>query len=436
MKDVIFNKTATVAYDSGKSAVMVLQHSQPINQQEAAQARDYYLWGADNLRPQKIVADCRKNAIIPATISWKSEILYGSGLTFGFEEVEGKNIVLQPAGRDQYPEVYNFIRSRGMRHFLRQASKAYYWWKFIAPELVLSKDRKKIVSLASQRPEYSRFKREEKTLALENMVVSANWEGAVDLKDKGNSSVVPLVNAYYQPAEWLREQGGYKYIYPCIDHSPGTVYYPEAEWHSVRESGWLKVVESIPQFKAALFKHQVTIKYLIEVSTWWWEQTYPGFGEFATERKKQIMADELQAFTNFMTGPENSGKALMISYQSDPSTGKDYAGWKITAIDNKIKDGIYIEDSQEGNSHLMYALGVDPVLKGFAPGGKMASGGSEKRVAWNNHLMSTKPHQDDILEVLDLIRDYNGWDPNLRFWFTNYYQATMDVAREPQQQAS
>lgn len=434
---VIFNKEGSVAYSANNNAVLVVEeHSQPVNKEESDQAKDYYLWGSDNLRPQNIIKDCRKNAIIPSTISWKAEALWGSGLTFGFEEIEGKQTVLVPADKKKYLQVYNFVRSRGMRHYTRQASKAYYWWKFIAPEVILSKDRKQIASVASQRPEYCRFKREPKSLKLQNMVISANWENVVDLKDKDNTSVVPLINAYYNPVEWLQQQKGHKYIYPFIDHSPGTVYYPEAEWHSVRESGWLKVVESIPQFKAALFKHQVTIKYLIEVSTWWWNQTYPGFDNFPTEKKKQIMADELNNFTNFMTGNENAGKALMISYQSDPTTGKDYSGWKITAIDNKIKDGIYIEDSQEGNSHLMYALGVDPVLKGFAPGGKMASGGSEKRVAWNNYLMSIKSHQDDILEVVEFIRDYNGWDPNIRFWFTNYYQATMDVAREPQQQSS
>lgn len=396
-----------------------------------------YVWGANNFYPQEVIRDAWKNTLIPSTLSFKAELLYGGGLGFGYEvEGPGGKPRLQSASA-QFPEIARFVESRITQRYIRQASKAYYWQKNIFPEVVLSRDRKHIVSIASQRPEFCRYVKEENTDELKRLAISANWEtGSVSYTDK-LTTVVDLVDPYDpENIEQLRAGKKFKYVYPVSDANPGTNYYQQAEWHTVRSSGWLKVVEEIPRFKKHLFENQITVKYLIEVSTWWWGWKYPGFDQMPADTRRTLMENELNAFDDFMRGSEAAGSSLMVSFQSDPTRGKEYAGWRIQPIDNKIKDGIYIEDSQEGNSHIMYALGVDPVLRGFMPGAKMASGGSEKRVAWNNHLLITKPHQDDILEALTFIRDFNGWDPNLKFWFKNYYQASLDVAKEPQQQAS
>lgn len=465
MEDILINDTATVAYSRRNGTMFRMssgvgkrgktngtgEHTiaQPnpsnIGAIPAGNGDDIYPWGDSNTLPHQIIADARKNTIIPSTLAWKAEALYGSGVGFGYKEYQGDKEVLVPA-QDKFPEIRAFFESRKMRRYIRQSSKAYYWFKNIFPELVLSKDRKQIVSIASQRPEYCRYKREKDDSpgrrSVKNVVVDANWEDGHTNIDTKYGTVVPLIDPYRgggpqdNDVEWLRTQSGYKYIYPVCDPTPGTTYYQEAEWHTVRTSGWLKIVEEIPKFKGALLENQISPKYLIEISTWWWNWKYPNFEDFTTEKKKELMEAELTRFNDFMAGSANAGQSLMVTFNSDPSRDKEYPGWKITPIKNEIPDGIYNTDSQEGNSHLMYALGVDPVLRGFTPGAKMASGGSEKRVAWNNHLLVTKPHQDDILEPLEFIRDYNGWDPNLRFWFKNFYQATLDVAREPQQQSS
>jgi hypothetical protein len=351
----------------------------------------------------------------------------------GYLQYENGQEKLVPADPAQHPEAAAFIFSRATRRYLRQSSKAYYWFKMIFPELVLSKDRRKIVSLSSTRPEYCRFQKG--TNGPANVLIDGNWQDGF-LQKQSTTTTVPLVNPYDDPVAQVRADRSYKYIYPISDASPGTSYYQEAEWHSVINSGWLNVAKEIPVFKRALFENQITIKYIIEVATWWWNWKYPGFDSFTTDKKRELIEAEHKRFEDFMANSSNAGKSLMLTINSQPEFNREFSGWKINAIDNKLKDGIYIEDSQEASSHIMYALAVDPVLRGFTPGGQTQNSGSEKRVAWNNHIMLTKPHQDDILEVLEFVRDYNGWDPNLKFWFRNYYQATMDVAREPQQQAS
>jgi hypothetical protein len=119
-----------------------------------------------------------------------------------------------------------------------------------------------------------------------------------------------------------------------------------------------------------------------------------------------------------MAGAENTGNSLMVTFSSNPQLQKEYPGWKITAIDNKIRDGIYIEDSQEASSHLLFALAVDPTLIGSAPGKGMGAGsGSDKQAAFNQYISLCQAHADIILEPLHFIRDYNGWDPRLTFKF-------------------
>ena len=441
MQKVIVNGDATVAYSKSLNALMVPSKgaTSPVLTDTNAEAQgDIYQWGVDNILPQRIIRDSRRNTIIPSTLSWKAEVLYSGGIQFGFAEYDKGGEKLVPAMPGTFPEIDAFLYTPSTRRYLRQSSKAYYWFKNIFPEVILSKDRKKIVSLSSQRPEFCRYQRGKN--GPESVLIDGNWVDGHLSKGK-DTTTVPLINPYDSPVEQLQQGkghrgSGYKYIYPISDPSPGTAFYQEAEWHSVIHSGWLEVANEIPKFKKALFENQITIKYLIEVATWWWNWKYPGFDAFGTDKKKELISQEHQRFEDFMSGSSNSGKSLMMTINSNPEFNREFSGWKITPIDNKIKDGIYIEDSQEASSHLMYALSVDPVLRGFTPGGQMNNSGSDKRVAWNNHLMMTKPHQDDILEVLEFIRNYNGWDKNLKFWFKNYHQATLDVAKEPQQQSS
>jgi hypothetical protein len=148
------------------------------------------------------------------------------------------------------------------------------------------------------------------------------------------------------------------------------------------------------------------------------------------------MMAEKKAFEDFLTGNEKAGSSLMIPVENDPITKKVYEGWQIEAVDNKIKDGVYIEDSQEASSHLMFALGVDPTLIGNSPGKGMGAGsGSDKNAAFNAYISLCQIHQDLILEPLHFIRDYNGWNPEYQFRFRKALMAPMTSGKPTLQAA-
>jgi hypothetical protein len=199
----------------------------------------------------------------------------------------------------------------------------------------------------------------------------------------------------------------------------------------IRKSGWLDVAQAIPEFKKQLFINQLSIKYIIEADIRYWDWKYPDWSEKKEGERKQLIAEELDAFEKTMAGTSGAGKSVMSVTMPDPNGGPPISVFKVTPIDDKIKSGLYVEDSQEASSHIYTALQVDPTLSGISPGKGMGAGsGSDKRVAANLFVNTHSFHQDLILEVLNLVRDYNGWDSELEFRFLNPEINTLDKPGE------
>ena len=178
-------------------------------------------------------------------------------------------------------------------------------------------------------------------------------------------------------------------------------------------------------------KNQISIKYHVQVPEYYWLFKYENWKTLKAQERKDLMATELATFNNFLQGEDNSGKSIMTVAKFNEIKGELYPGWKIEAIDDKIQDGKYIEDSQEASSQMLYMLGVDGTLIGNAPGKGMGAGsGSDKRIAFNVYISLCTSHQDLILEPLAFIRDYNGWDPALEFRFANTLITTLDKGKE------
>ena len=192
------------------------------------------------------------------------------------------------------------------------------------------------------------------------------------------------------------------------------------------------MAQAIPEFKKQLFINQLSIKYVIEADIRYWSWKYPDWAEKKESERKGIIAEELDAFEKTMAGTNGAGKSILTVTMPDPQNpGNTIKVFTVTAIDDKIKSGLYIEDSQEASSHIYTALQVDPTLSGISPGKGIGAGsGSDKRVAYNAFMATHSFHQDLLLEVLNFIRDYNGWDADLEFRFLNPQINTADAPKE------
>lgn len=373
-------------------------------------------WGDDNLFPQTVIRESSSNTIIPPTLGKKTELLYSGGIyTAMFQDVDDLgNEKVKPV---YYQPFEDFKRQTNFTRYLIESITDFYWFYNVFPELILSKDRSKIVGISTQEASYCRWQIQNPSNGLvEYCYINASWENFKSEGDK-YTSVVPVLDPYFDAIGNLRDMGEHKVIYPVSYPTPGKTYYQLAHWNGARSSGWLDVAQSIPKFKKYLFENQITLKYHIQIPSSFWEWKYPDWVSMPLKERKDKIDEELKRFEEVMTGTDGSFKSLFSSYIADQD-GKEYGKWIVTELGTKNNSDLYIEDSAEASSHLLYALGVDPTLVGYSIGKGMGAGsGSDKREAFNMYQNLCQLHRDIILEPLNFIRDYNGWDPKLRFLF-------------------
>jgi hypothetical protein len=277
------------------------------------------------------------------------------------------------------------------------------------------------------------------------IAINANWDNGGTAFDE-YATRVPLIDPYYDAVGNLRGRtDAFKYVYPLSIPSPDKAYYQLASWNSVRRSGWLDVMAAIPEFKKALFKNQLSVKYLISIHSAYWEWKYGDWEGLSRDEKVSLLDAELKAFDEVMSGTNGAGKTVMSTTILDKRTNQEVEAFKITAIDDKLKDGLYIEDSAEAASHIYTATGVAPSLMGVSPGKGMgggAGGGSEPRVLFNNFVSTAQFHMDLVLEPLNLIARYNNWAVNgkrVKWRFLNPFvmqPAAADAPSAPAKQES
>lgn len=391
---------------------------------------DIMPWGEGNDFPQRLVKLYRQDTLIPETLGKAASMLIGRGVMYVDVDLddEGKE-VLRPI-RD--PEVDEFLASLHFRQYLRTTATHFSWFFNAFPEMILSKDRKKIVRfnpLQTQEVRWCRM-REDGTLPL--VYLNANWPLGTSA-DQYSIPIHALDTSLWQRDEWLREQSFYNCIYPISFPTPGQRFYSLAHHYSIVESGWLDVHLAVPAFKKFLMKNQVSLKYHFKVDAAYWPLTFGDtYTKASPEEKRNIKKRWLDQMNKTLTDVEKAGGSIIteMTWNKEKNIYQDHI--QITPIEDKIKDGKYIEDNLEAAANIFYALGVDPTLVGFSGGSNQAarSGGSDKREAYLIALQMLAPKRDLVIEPLEFAAEFNGWKkrhPRGRFQFRDTILTTLDT---------
>lgn len=390
-------------------------------------------WGDGNDFAQRIIKLAWANAEIPTLIDNKVRVTYAKGVfaarVIGHDK--NANEILEVI---QDPEITKWFRKSNFDKYLLEALTDFYWFLNVFPELIISRDRSKIVQISVNAAENCRWERMDQSTGFsKHLYVNANWPNA-KATDKETTKIVALDPYSIDKVEELREASNlYKVIYPVSYPTPGKTYYQLAHWDAFRSSGWMEVAALIPKYKLSKMKNRMSLKYHIEVPYEYWVKKYKDW-ETKPDLKEKRKQDESAALNKFLTDVENTGKSIMTEFGIDKHSGKELPGWKITSLEQKSDGTGLNEDAQEASAYLMRALGVDPAIVGAGPGKNIGAGsGSDKRVAFNIYVSLLQTYRDAILEPLKFVADYNGWyekyDENLVFRFSESYMP------EPQQQA-
>ncbi|RYC69813.1 MULTISPECIES: hypothetical protein [Spirosoma] len=396
---------------------------------------DIMPWGESNDFPQRITELYNRDPIIPPTLGKVASMLIGRGIKAVLEDIDQNGEELTrplPAGDPVTAEITAFISNIRFETYLREMAADAAWFFNGFPELLLSKDRKKIVQLHPLNAEEIRWCRMDERGNMPHVYLNANWPHCT--VDDGRTVKINALDPYrWDAVDWLRESSFYNCVYPISYPTPGKRFYSLAHHYSLVESGWLDVHLAVPAFKKYLLKNQMSLKYHLKVDKNYWSTLWGNDYTAADNAKKQALKKGwVDKITKMLTNVENAGAMLMteIEQQLDGKSTKDYV--QLVPLTDAMKDGKYIEDNLEAAANIFYALNIDPTLVGFAGGEKMGarSGGSDKREAYLIALQMLAPFRQMLIEPLSFVADYNGWKarfPRLRFCWRDTLLTTLDT---------
>lgn len=393
-------------------------------------------WGSNNRFPQDLLASVRKNGASTSGLNAVRDNHYGGGFMLfkeSFEEDkngDNKRKLVQQSLL-QHKNIFNFFRDNQMEKFHKEIIADLEYLAICFPEYITSNDYNTIHEVHRQKAAQCRFElMDEKTGLIKNIWISTRWHKSQSITEGVFAKPVRYINPDWSVKKVKEHCKKYKidrFIrpvhYPMLDEN----YYPVATWHSAYYSKWIDVSNSIPEFKKALFENQSTIKYHIEVDNDYFKQKYEDdWEDFSVDEKEEKRKEFVKFIDDSLRDTKNTGKSVWSMIYRDDE-GKEIPGLRITAIDDKLKDGAFLPDGEVANNEILSAISVDGcIISSGTPGSMGAGSGSDKRVAWDILSARSAPKRDYSLAVFKFIQQYNNWDETLVGAFENTQITTLD----------
>ncbi len=159
---------------------------------------------------------------------------------------------------------------------------------------------------------------------------------------------------------------------------------------------WIKLSSSIPKLLSNFNDNSMAIKYHIEVPAAYWEKMRAELEikyqekntPFTEQMFKEAQDDIMENFSIALAGNDKVGKFVSTASMYD-ELGNQYVGWKITPLDQKIKDFIdaQINIANEALFQVTSGIGLHPALSNLSKDGNLPSG-SEQLYAFKLYLQT------------------------------------------------
>lgn len=393
-------------------------------------------WGASNTLPADIIEKIGKSEVIGANLEFNVMVGYGTGIKPMRRIIEGNKLVGHEEIYDD-DKVLEFFENNDINgYFLEQLTDLKTFYN-VFPEIILSNDKKSIVSLRHKEAAFSRWgKMDPKKGRITKHYYSAKWGDSNDIKDIAVTDVLDRYNPKLDLEERIKK-GDYKelrFIVPVNMPTPGRTYYQMAYWWSIFQSGWYDFSLMIPEAKKALMKHRFGVKYIIYLSPKYFKTIFKeeGIDPNDKEATQERIDKEHQFFTDFLTGSENSGRGIVaLKEVINTSNGaKEEKYIEVEEVNLGQEGGEFNEDSVEVNSIISYAMHVDQDMPGKKTGGMS---GTDKRERFMIKQALMKPFRDRLLRPLTLVKSFNNWEKNIVFAVPDIEFTTLDKNKSGKQ---
>lgn len=372
----------------------------------------YAPWGSNNDLPIKMGQDVEGCGVLSAGLDAKIRIAIGKGpMPFllvnidkdGKEDLEYVNDS-EISDWQEYNDSFSFSMNS-------MFDKSSYGWNVC--QLLLSRDRKMINRIFRTDVVQARLEKRDNIGYINNLYLSADWETNNNV-NSDQVKKIPVLEENREAIELLERTSGYEFAMINRQLRNGRTYYPMPLWYSAKQ--WVDHTKRIPRLKNAIIDNQITIKYVVRISSQYWRRIHAQWDAYTVEKRQEVIDKKLDEIDTYLSGVDNQYKSLFCMSYIDPVTKQEVADIQIDVIDDKVKDGKLILDSQAGNSEILFAIQVNPALVGAGqPGGAYSNnaGGSNIREAYLTQLMMMEWERRDNAKVFNVVKKYNGWDKRL-----------------------
>ena len=360
----------------------------------------YMPWGGDNLMPYNILDLIEKDETLSTCQMFNAEVCYGSGLVYNTD-------ACTPQVKE---EVEDFLLSTSLPSYFLGVCQDFKHFGWCVSVIILDNEGKRIVSLHRKEVCYCRFSPADEKGRIE-YVMYANWNKSI-----GSIKEVEKIPLLSMDSPWLdllqkmqKKNAPRKFAVVCRVPTPDSTYYPIPYYASLFKGKWYNIKQLIGMAKEAKLKNSAPLKYHIEVSQRYWEGIFKR--ERITDPKKQQerVVKEKQQIIDFLTGAENSGKALFSTFYISPN-GEEQHDVRISRIDDEKEGGDWSTDIQEAVNMFCFTMRVHSNLVGSVPGKSQSNNsGSDKRELYTIAQALQKPYHDLLFTVHRIIMKFNKW---------------------------
>lgn len=396
-------------------------------------------WGVANDFPQQIIEKVEASPDLSSGLLFNVQVTYGDGVLpckIRYKE-DGQREVIPVNDNEEINKFFEYNDING--YLLEQLTDISYFYN-VFPEIILNRrigKERKVVELNHKEAAFSRWTEvDKKTGKIEHHLYYSDWQGNTVDEDPVVTPVLdarrPLFDLLERMGRRKNKRGIYvdeqkfRYIVPVSFPTPGRTYYQRPYWYSIIESGWYDFAVAIPEFKKYVLNNGMTIKYIIYLDEDYFPDIFAREGITEQAAKETRIKEEFDNMNSYLTEMKNQGKSMVSFTKTSPDGKKNYR-IEVKKVENDLKGGEYLEDSSEVSNMIAYSLGVHPSLIGAAPGktgGSMS--GTDKRELFIIKQALLKPIRDRLLRPLYLIKNINGWDPEIQFTIPNLQLTTLD----------
>lgn len=392
------NNSASVAFtvDSGK----VFREDGEIVPVTLSNGIQYMPWGADNQMPYHVLDMIEKDETLSTCQIFNAEVCYGNGLQYNTEACT----------KQVKDDIQDFLLCNNMATYFLGVCQDFKHFGWCVSVIILDNEGKHIVSLHRKEACYCRFTPANKHGVIEN-VLYGNWKKP--LSSISDVEIIPLLSLdcpWHDLQDRLKRNTHLrKFAVVSRVPTPDSTYYPIPYYASLFRGKWYNIKQLIGMAKEAKLKNSAPIKYQIEVSAKYWENIFKR--ERITDPKKmqERVVEEKRHIIDFLTGVENSGKALFSTFYVSP-TGEVQHEVVINKIESDKEGGDWSTDIQEAVNMFCFTMRVHSNLVGSVPGKSQSNNsGSDKRELYTIAQALQKPYHDLLFTVHRIIMKFNNW---------------------------